>query len=599
MAAKSKKRSLGVENKLLNVENNALCCPLCRLRIGSWLRTSRKNKKLINVSLWNFLKDKFHKEVHTKLKGEDLALPEEKIVIRLSAPGEIRLEYEAELQRLRTERLKLEEKHFHDTETLVKKLQEEDLEAHKHYLERIEVDERLAKALQKRNIINGSNNIKIGTTGGTHKSCLKPTKIDSYLYKTNDQPITTKKQLLLSDKGIESTTPKIHAKKALNINGNKYSPEIVPSYGTFVKNLIDKKIRSVASLWNKDNGSQSTQKAVPMSNNKNQNISKCSVKQNSKQFQSLPVSLPYIGILNKKIPVVQSTETDSVDSMHQELCYFKPIEGTTPTSYKPSSGLPLRVPSKLAEQHLHPLTPKEEPSRVQYLESLCQLRNLSISNNLPSAFVLALKILQVKKETNALQETPTKADKNTKNKVIKTVLKSSYDGNKLTTRKCATSNRNKNNTSIDGITKLETENTLRRTRSIGSLPKINEITPKKAKVRDRKAISERKPYLRSDSKKVDCIRKLLNSPTPEPIKIDHHKVNLVMKNLSSPCCNVKKILEEQLQIEKMIEQEKKDLELARKMQAEWNGECPVRRVTRKRNLTAAYTLRPAKKLKAQ
>lgn len=39
---------------------------------------------------------------------------------RLSAPGEIRSEYEAELKRLRNERLLLEQKQIEETELLVK-----------------------------------------------------------------------------------------------------------------------------------------------------------------------------------------------------------------------------------------------------------------------------------------------------------------------------------------------------------------------------------------------------------------------------------------------------------------------------------------------
>lgn len=48
---------------------------------------------------------------------------------------------------------------------------------------------------------------------------------------------------------------------------------------------------------------------------------------------SLP--LPYPGIRPRNMTGTENRnlETGSVDSMHQELCYFKPIEGTTPTRY--------------------------------------------------------------------------------------------------------------------------------------------------------------------------------------------------------------------------------------------------------------------------
>lgn len=134
---------------------------------------------------------------------------------------------------------------------------------------------------------------------------------------------------------------------------------------------------------------------------------------------------------------------------------------------------------------------------------------------------------------------------------------------------------------------------------MGSISKDeNETTPKKGKMKQRKVSSERKPYLRSDSKKSST-KKELNSPTIIPETINNNKVNLAVKNLSSPLknCDVKKILQEQLRIEKLIEQEKNDFEFARKMEAEWNGRRHPRRSTIKRQVTLNYALRPAKKLK--
>ncbi|KAL4719126.1 hypothetical protein ACJJTC_011675 [Scirpophaga incertulas] len=79
----------------------------------------------------------------------------------------------------------------------------------------------------------------------------------------------------------------------------------------------------------------------------------------------------------------------------------------------------------------------------------------------------------------------------------------------------------------------------------------------------------------------------------------NNKVNLAVRNLSSPLkkCDVKKILQEQIQIEKIIEQEKSDYDLACKVQAEWNCRRQPRRETIKRQVTLNYALRPAKKLK--
>lgn len=142
---------------------------------------------------------------------------------------------------------------------------------------------------------------------------------------------------------------------------------------------------------------------------------------------------------------------------------------------------------------------------------------------------------------------------------------------------------------VDGI--ASNKKSLRRTKSVGSLPKkLNETTPKKAKTKERKACSERKPYLRSDTLKAQS----LGGPAANEPLINNINVSSVMKNLSSPLkqCDVKVILEEQLRIEKMLEQEKKDLELARRMEAEWNAR-PPRRASAKRAPAPAPTLAPA------
>lgn len=161
-----------------------------------------------------------------------------------------------------------------------------------------------------------------------------------------------------------------------------------------------------------------------------------------------------------------------------------------------------------------------------------------------------------------------------------------------------TSNKHKQSNLVDGITKLTADTNLRRTRSMGSITKEeNETTPKKAKHNDRKVCSERKPYLRSDSKK--STKKDAISPPLISEALNNNKITLAVKNLSSPLknCDVKKIVQEQIRIEKIIEQEKNDYEMACKMEAEWNGRRQPRRAAIKRQVSLQYALRPAKKLK--
>ncbi|XP_028164170.1 E3 ubiquitin-protein ligase RNF169-like isoform X2 [Ostrinia furnacalis] len=616
MAAKSKKRLSKIENKLLkldklelkdvfcsichsiliepvtlpcfhafchncfngSIENNALCCPLCRLRIGSWLRTATKQKNLVNVELWNYIKSKFSYEIATKTKGEDVVIPEEKPITRLSAPGEIRQEYELELKRLQAERLQLEQKQYQETELLIKKIQEEEEEAHRKYLEALKQDEILAQQMQSENPKSSapqSTNKRQNLRCSTIKPQLRVAKIDEFL---------SKKQITAC-KNTDRSTPIASTAKATNHT----SPELVPSYGKLLKNLIDKKIKAGPGLWNKENGVKEMKDTV--TGHKCTDTTDSKISKNKNGIQSLLVSLPLpcAGILQHKTNIGENKnlETDSVDSMRQELCYFKPIEGTTPTSFNSSKGLPVRVPGLRLDRETDEMQYEVPPSRAQYLEGLCRLRNLSLAKNLPSAFVIALNLLQVKKEVPAkCTNTRSKMKRTPNSRVVPTLP-----------QKKSTSSRNKQNT-IDGINKLNTETNLRRTRSMGSITKEdNETTPKKAKLNYRKACSDRKPYLRSDSKK--STKKEPNSPPLIPEALNNNKVTLAVKNLSSPLknCDVKKIVQEQLRIEKIIEQEKNDYEFACKVQAEWNGRRAPRRAAVKRQVSINYALRPAKKLK--
>lgn len=52
-------------------EHNSLNCPLCRLRVGSWLRTATKSETLVNHGLWELIRTKFPKEVEDKHNGEE------------------------------------------------------------------------------------------------------------------------------------------------------------------------------------------------------------------------------------------------------------------------------------------------------------------------------------------------------------------------------------------------------------------------------------------------------------------------------------------------------------------------------------------------
>ncbi|XP_045760600.1 E3 ubiquitin-protein ligase RNF168-like isoform X1 [Maniola jurtina] len=631
MAAKSKKRLSKIENKLLkleklnlsdvicsicqsiliepvtlpchhdfcqscfneSIENNALCCPLCRLRIGSWLRTATKQKNLVNNQLWNFIKNKFPKEIDKKFKGEDVDVPSETPLPRLSAPGEIRSEYEAELKRLRAERLRLEQKQYQETELLIKRLQQEEQETHKKYLDSLKQDELLARQLQEESAKSSTEVSKRKTVKSSFsKAKLKPTTIDSYLSKSVAQATIIKNSPLLTDDNTstDASTPITPSNKTIN----RVSPEILPSYGRLWKNFLDKKLKTGTSVWNKENGEKLKKKEgeQEMADKTVGSDEKTTVKtKNGVQSVLVSLPLPHTGLLHHKTSLPdRNIETGSVDSMRQELCYFKPIEGTTPTSFNTNKSLPLKVPGLRVEKEKVSSKNGITPTRAQYIDGLCQLRNLSLAQKLPSAFVVALNILRSKKEISK------KISINTRSRVKKNAPSNLCVSNTLNSKR-ATINRNKQAELVDGIVKLNSEVSLRRTRSMGSISKDeNEVTPKK-KVKERKFYSDRKPYLRSDSKRMHT-KTPSCSPPSFAESTNNNKVSLAVKNLSSPLanCDVKNILREQLRIEKIIEQEKSDFELARKMEAEWNGRR-LRRAPAKRQLTLNYALRPTKKLK--
>lgn len=54
------------------VANTNLVCPLCRVRIGSWLRrSSKKDNKLVNSALWDAIQKSFPTQVRNKLTGNE------------------------------------------------------------------------------------------------------------------------------------------------------------------------------------------------------------------------------------------------------------------------------------------------------------------------------------------------------------------------------------------------------------------------------------------------------------------------------------------------------------------------------------------------
>ncbi|XP_003706932.1 uncharacterized protein LOC100878201 isoform X2 [Megachile rotundata] len=134
-------------------EHNSLSCPLCRIRVGSWLRTATKTETLVNNGLWELIRTKFSKEVENKFNGDDtnidLDVDFTSVNKTLSVPGEIRREYEVQLQ-MAEEEIQCQRKAEQiASEALIRKIQEEEQQ---QQLVQLTQDQLLAKSLVKKQI---------------------------------------------------------------------------------------------------------------------------------------------------------------------------------------------------------------------------------------------------------------------------------------------------------------------------------------------------------------------------------------------------------------------------------------------------------------
>ncbi|XP_050456288.1 uncharacterized protein LOC126854012 isoform X1 [Cataglyphis hispanica] len=134
-------------------EHNSLSCPLCRVRVGSWLRNATKSETLVNHGLWELIRAKFPKEIENKHNGEegDLSLDADYTTKRiLSAAGEIHREYEAQLQMAEEEMRRQRQAEQIASEALIQKIRVEEQQL---LLAQLAQDQLLAKTLAKQQVV--------------------------------------------------------------------------------------------------------------------------------------------------------------------------------------------------------------------------------------------------------------------------------------------------------------------------------------------------------------------------------------------------------------------------------------------------------------
>ncbi|KAM6063060.1 E3 ubiquitin-protein ligase RNF168 isoform 1-T7 [Chlamydotis macqueenii] len=114
----------------LTVEKASLCCPFCRRRVSSWARYNARRNTLVNWELWEKIQKNYPKECERRINGQDL---EEEVCVphpqhRLSKPGELRQEYEAEISKVEAERRAHEQEENKASEEYIQRLLAEEEE---------------------------------------------------------------------------------------------------------------------------------------------------------------------------------------------------------------------------------------------------------------------------------------------------------------------------------------------------------------------------------------------------------------------------------------------------------------------------------------
>ncbi|CAL4122912.1 unnamed protein product, partial [Meganyctiphanes norvegica] len=101
---------------------------LRRHPISIWVRHATKAGNLIDVRLWQHIQEKFREKVEARLQGTEESDDDEIIVphICVSGPGEIRAEFEAQLERERKEAEERKRQEEEASAKLIKMLQEEE-----------------------------------------------------------------------------------------------------------------------------------------------------------------------------------------------------------------------------------------------------------------------------------------------------------------------------------------------------------------------------------------------------------------------------------------------------------------------------------------
>ncbi|XP_062873182.1 E3 ubiquitin-protein ligase rnf168 [Trichomycterus rosablanca] len=177
---------------LETVDKANICCPLCRKRVSTWARLNGRNKTLVNVELWKRIQEAFPTHCERRLNGIDddeevnplLPMP------KVCQPGELRQEYEDQINKFVEEKRALEEAERRASEEYIQRLLAEEeervAEERKRQEERqLKDDEILARLLSKElnssPVSESQRNVKVidATPAKKKKPCVG--HIEKYL----------------------------------------------------------------------------------------------------------------------------------------------------------------------------------------------------------------------------------------------------------------------------------------------------------------------------------------------------------------------------------------------------------------------------------
>ncbi|XP_055635843.1 E3 ubiquitin-protein ligase RNF168-like [Toxorhynchites rutilus septentrionalis] len=356
------------------IEKNNLNCPCCRKRFGTWYRNASRVNKLVHEQLWSAIQNQFRdylEEDGTRCNGNGSAascfVPQAGTVIHLSEPGEIRKEYESELQRYRKELIEEKKK---------------ELAASEKYIINLYKQEGII------DLVDSSDHLSISSSTSTPELEKKP---EASQQQNNDEAHEIDEDdEEAGPSGSSTFQPPTTIKKSSTANNQKGNQQHKPPSSTVVssssnvnasrpdtsKSVSNGSIISISSTSSASAASSSCIssassrysliKSVAQQNGRGSDVTKQKPQTNSlsnkiasgggkKSFTMADLNKSELCVKPTKLHRRTSSQAgededdgDDGDSLRSELNHFKPILATTPKSCFSPKAI-VRVPSMRPE----------------------------------------------------------------------------------------------------------------------------------------------------------------------------------------------------------------------------------------------------------